>query len=434
MAESEEKLKSLLMKVKEESDKVGLKLHIQKTKIILSSPITSWQIEGGKVETEADFIFLGSKITMDGDCSPEIKRHLLLGRKVTDTTYSVATTSTNGLMSAADKAKLDGMSGTLAEGANIELTTASGTTTIALADTVTTGEVIADEVQTGDLVVTGEARFTNTINGDISGNAATVNNHSVNTDVPSNAVFTDTTYSFGSGSANGTIKYKSSSDSGYTDVAVTGLGSAAYKDVPTSGNAGATQVVKGDDTRLTDSRTPTSHSHGNIANGGTISSAAVTPANNDYILISDASNSGKVERGIAIGTDTTKYLRNDGTWVVPPNDNTTYTFADGTNGFTVTPSGGTAQTVTVTPSIANNVTGSGTSNKLAKWNGINTITDGPGYTTSVTKNSSDLVTSGAVWTAIDVLPEPMVFKGTVGTNGTVENLPTASSATLGYIF
>ena len=82
MAESEEELKSLLMKVKEESEKVGLKLNIQKTKIVASSPITSWQIDGEIVETVADFIFLGSKITADGNCSHEIKRHLLLGRKV----------------------------------------------------------------------------------------------------------------------------------------------------------------------------------------------------------------------------------------------------------------------------------------------------------------------------------------------------------------
>ena len=84
MAESEEELKSLLMKVKEESEKVGLKHNIQKTKIMKSSPITSWQIDGGTgqtVETVADFIFLGSKITADGDCSHEIKRRLLLGRK-----------------------------------------------------------------------------------------------------------------------------------------------------------------------------------------------------------------------------------------------------------------------------------------------------------------------------------------------------------------
>ena len=81
MAESEEELKSLLMKVKEESEKVGLKLSIQKTKIMASSPITSWQIDGETVETVRDFIFLGSKITADGDCSREIKRHLLLGRK-----------------------------------------------------------------------------------------------------------------------------------------------------------------------------------------------------------------------------------------------------------------------------------------------------------------------------------------------------------------
>ena len=81
MAESEEKLKSLLMKVKEESEKVGLKLNIQKTKIMASGPITSWQTNGETLETVADFIFRGSKITADGDCSHEIKRCLLLGRK-----------------------------------------------------------------------------------------------------------------------------------------------------------------------------------------------------------------------------------------------------------------------------------------------------------------------------------------------------------------
>ena len=81
MAESEEELKSLLMRVKEESEKVGLTLNIQKTKIVASGPITSWQIDG---ETAADFILGGSKITADGDCNHEIKRHLLLGRKVTN--------------------------------------------------------------------------------------------------------------------------------------------------------------------------------------------------------------------------------------------------------------------------------------------------------------------------------------------------------------
>ena len=82
MAESKEELKYLLMKVKEESEKVGLKLNIQKTKIMASGPITSWQIDGETMETVTDFIFLGSKITADGDCSHEIKNHLLLGRKV----------------------------------------------------------------------------------------------------------------------------------------------------------------------------------------------------------------------------------------------------------------------------------------------------------------------------------------------------------------
>ena len=82
MAEREEELKSLLMKVKEESEKVGLKLNIQKTKIMASGPISSWEIDGETVETVSEFIFWGSKITADGDCSHEIKRHSLLGRKV----------------------------------------------------------------------------------------------------------------------------------------------------------------------------------------------------------------------------------------------------------------------------------------------------------------------------------------------------------------
>ena len=81
IVESEEELKSLLMKVREESEKVGLKLNIQKTKIMASGPITSWQIDGGTMETVTDFIFLGSKITADGDCTQEIKKCLLLGRK-----------------------------------------------------------------------------------------------------------------------------------------------------------------------------------------------------------------------------------------------------------------------------------------------------------------------------------------------------------------
>ena len=91
MAESEEELKSLLMKVKEESEKVGLKLNIQKTKIMASSPNTLWEIDGETVETVSDFIFLGSKITADGDCSHEIKRRLLLGRKVMTNSDSILT-------------------------------------------------------------------------------------------------------------------------------------------------------------------------------------------------------------------------------------------------------------------------------------------------------------------------------------------------------
>ena len=95
MAESEEELKSLLMKVKEESEKAGLKLIIQKMKIMASSPITSWQIDGETAETVADFIFLGSKITTDGDCIHEIKRRLLLGRKVMTNLSSILKTRNN---------------------------------------------------------------------------------------------------------------------------------------------------------------------------------------------------------------------------------------------------------------------------------------------------------------------------------------------------
>ena len=92
MAESEEELKSLLMKVKEESEKVGLKLNIQKTKIMVSCPITSWEIGEETVETVADFILGSSKITADGDCSHEIKRHLLIGRKVMTNRDSISKT------------------------------------------------------------------------------------------------------------------------------------------------------------------------------------------------------------------------------------------------------------------------------------------------------------------------------------------------------
>ena len=94
MAESEEELKSLLMKVKEESEKVGLTLNIQKTKIMASGPITSWEIDGETVETVADFIVRGSKITADGDCSHEIKRHSLLGRKALTRLDSILKTET----------------------------------------------------------------------------------------------------------------------------------------------------------------------------------------------------------------------------------------------------------------------------------------------------------------------------------------------------
>ena len=97
IVESEEELKSLLMKVKEESEKVGFKLNIQKTKVMASGPITSWQIDGETMETLTDFIFLGSKITADGDCSHEIKRHLLLGRKAMTNLDSILKSKANTL-------------------------------------------------------------------------------------------------------------------------------------------------------------------------------------------------------------------------------------------------------------------------------------------------------------------------------------------------
>ena len=97
MAESEEELKTLLMKVKEETEKVGLKLNIQKTKIMASGPITSWEVDGETVETVSDFIFGGSKITADGDCSHEIKRRLLLGRRVMTNLDSTGTTQRDGM-------------------------------------------------------------------------------------------------------------------------------------------------------------------------------------------------------------------------------------------------------------------------------------------------------------------------------------------------
>lgn len=125
------------------------------------------------------------------------------------------------------------------------------------------------------------------------------------------------------------------------------------------------------------------HIHGNILNNGTITSDT-TIGNGQHLVVTDSNN--KVSRS-SLSFDTTKtteYLTHAGTWATPPNDNTTYTFANGTNGFTVTPSGGTAQTVTVTPSIANNVTGSGSSGYLAKFNGTNTITSGPALGSSTT--------------------------------------------------
>ena len=109
MAESEEELKSLLMKVKEESEKAGLKLNIQKTKIMASGPITSWQIEGEKVEVVTDFLFLGSKITVNGDCSLEIRRQLLLGRKTVTNLESVLKSRAITLLTKVHIVKVSGL-------------------------------------------------------------------------------------------------------------------------------------------------------------------------------------------------------------------------------------------------------------------------------------------------------------------------------------
>ena len=151
------------------------------------------------------------------------------------------------------------------------------------------GDIDTTMLYAGDVDVSGSL-FADTLNGVTIGNSPE---------------FTDTQSDWSASSGKAQILNKPT------------LGTASAKDVPASGNASTTQVVMGNDTRLTDARTPSSHTHGNIQNGGTISSTAVTPASTDYLLISDTSNSGKIERGIAIGTNTTKYLRNDGTWEVP---------------------------------------------------------------------------------------------------------------------
>ena len=174
----------------------------------------------------------------------------------------------------------------------------------------------------------------------------------------------------------------------YNDLSDTPtLGTAAAKDVAVSGNASTTQVVMGNDTRLTDSRTPTSHTHGNIQNAGTLQTNDVTIANGDKLVITDSSDSAKIARASVSfdGSTTNTALTPKGTFETFAKSNTTYTFENGTNGFTVTPSGGSAQTVTVTPSIANNVTGSGTSGYLTKFNGANTVTNGPALGSDTTK-------------------------------------------------
>ena len=111
MTESKEELKIVLMKVKEESEKAGLKLNIQNTKIMASSPITSWQIDGETMETMTDFIFLGPKIAADGDCSHEVKRHLILGRKAMTNLESILKSGDIGLPTKVHLVKVNGFSG-----------------------------------------------------------------------------------------------------------------------------------------------------------------------------------------------------------------------------------------------------------------------------------------------------------------------------------
>ena len=198
----------------------------------------------------------------------------------------------------------------------------------------------------------------------------------------------------------GKTAYDHSQDSGRITSAVA---SGLYKVAATAQGhvASLAAVQKSDITALgiPESDTNTTYTFAGGTNkftvtpsGGTAQDITITPSiannvtgsgTNGYLTKFNGANT--ITNGPAIGTDTTKYLRNDGTWQVPPDNNTTYTFAGGTNKFTVTPSGGTAQDVTVTPSIANNVTGSGTSGYIAKFNGENTITNGPAIGTDTTK-------------------------------------------------
>lgn len=216
-------------------------------------------------------------------------------------------------------------------------------------------------------------------------NAGTVNSHTVATDVPANAVFTDTTYSDATTSASGLM---SASDKSKMDR----LGTASTKDVATSGNASSTQVVMGNDTRLTDSRPASDVSSWAKASSKpsyTASEVGLGNVTNDKQV--KGLSSGTTEGHVVLFGTNGYSIKDSGYTIgksVPSNavfTDHTYTFASGTNGFTVTPSGGSAQAVTVTPSITNNVTGSGTSGYIAKFNGGNTITNGPAIGTDTTK-------------------------------------------------
>lgn len=232
---------------------------------------------------------------------------------------------------------------------------------------------------------TGEVTFNDTVTASdvtadslvVQGNTSVVNGLQVSTingvTVGSDPAFTDTTYT-----ASSPISISNDNNITHNTSGVTANTYGSATQVPKITVNATGHITAVTNTTIT-GVTPASHTHGDITNGGDITATAPTIASGDKIIINDESAS-KITNGPSFGTSTSTYLRNDGAWGTPAN--TTYTFANGTNGFTVTPSGGSAQTVTVTPSITNNITGSGTSGYLTKFNGTNTITSGPALNSS----------------------------------------------------
>ena len=287
-----------------------------------------------------------------------------------NTTYSAATTSAAGLMSAADKSKLDGIA---AQANKYTLPTASSSTLGGI-------KVGTDlNISSGVLSVASAPKVDHGLSVTVSGISQGTFDGSANVTIDVNAS------SLGLSSGLHFRGFVSAAPTGTTYTLISGSATTAQNgDVVIIKSTGVEYLYNnGTWTQIGDSTSYAlhDHSHGNIDTNGRILNASATAVNNS-ILRSDGT--GKIIAGPVIGTGTTKFLREDGTWVEVPVTNTTYTFASGTNGFTVTPSGGSAQTVTVTPSIANNVTGSGTSGYLTKFNGTNTITNGPALGSSTT--------------------------------------------------